>query len=309
MTARCISRTAGGLQRRLRKVDSFIAKALVRYPMELSSSARMVSFTFDDFPQSAADRGAELLDRYGARGTFYASLGLIGQESTRGPIADESSIQKLAASGHEIGCHTLQHLDLSRANPRTLSIDLHANRARAADLGLCLRNFAYPYGRTSALSKAQISAAFSTARTTAAGMIRGRFDGAAIPAMSLDADTNYSELLRRLDNVDSLGGWLIFYSHDVSDAPSRWGVTPAQLERLLLETNARNLDLVTIAEAAKFFSVERNNLRTLPGKQRNNRRVIGADIGTGSYFDRSPVGSGVDVIDRQQQNRGSPIAQ
>ena len=44
----------------------------------------LISFTFDDFPRSALTVGGEILERHGARGTYYASLGVMGKYEAAG---------------------------------------------------------------------------------------------------------------------------------------------------------------------------------------------------------------------------------
>ena len=52
----------------------------------------MVSFSFDDAPQSAALAGARLLEERGLRGTYFISAGLAGQE---GPMGRNASLHEV----------------------------------------------------------------------------------------------------------------------------------------------------------------------------------------------------------------------
>ncbi|WP_037434922.1 polysaccharide deacetylase family protein, partial [Sinorhizobium fredii] len=45
----------------------------------LETEAPLVSFTFDDVPDSALHEGAAILERYDVRGTFYIAGGLAGR--------------------------------------------------------------------------------------------------------------------------------------------------------------------------------------------------------------------------------------
>ena len=53
-------------------------------PLPAHPPQAMISFTFDDFPHSAADAGASILDRFGARGCYYACTGFLGENGPNG---------------------------------------------------------------------------------------------------------------------------------------------------------------------------------------------------------------------------------
>ena len=49
--------------------------SLFTRPVAIPSQKPFISFTFDDFPRSAWLTGGAILERFGVRGTYYASLG------------------------------------------------------------------------------------------------------------------------------------------------------------------------------------------------------------------------------------------
>lgn len=62
-----------------------------------------VSLTFDDGPGRSTEEVLRLLDRHGARATFF----MVGSQAERFPhIA-----RRVVAAGHEVGSHTFSHLD------------------------------------------------------------------------------------------------------------------------------------------------------------------------------------------------------
>ncbi|MGT2503336.1 polysaccharide deacetylase family protein [Bradyrhizobium guangxiense] len=75
----------------------------------------MVSFTFDDAPDSAAGEGAALLEQHGGRGTFYLAGSLIGQPSDHWHGLSDDAIVGLHRAGHEIACHTFSHQRLGQS--------------------------------------------------------------------------------------------------------------------------------------------------------------------------------------------------
>ena len=64
---------------------------------ELKTDRPIISFTFDDFPQSAAKIGLELLIKYNLRATYYISFGLIGKVTATGKICE---IEKIVAKNN-----------------------------------------------------------------------------------------------------------------------------------------------------------------------------------------------------------------
>ena len=59
------------------RVGNRLARHLRVAPAKLNNSGPMVSFTFDDAPISTAKVGADTLEQYDARGTFYIAGGLV----------------------------------------------------------------------------------------------------------------------------------------------------------------------------------------------------------------------------------------
>src|SRR6185312_7132776 len=91
------------------KVGHRLAMHLRVDPFRLRNDTPMVTFTFDDLPKSAATTGAQILEAYDARGTFYISGELVGTTSPQWDFVDAADIVALHAQGHEIGCHTFSH--------------------------------------------------------------------------------------------------------------------------------------------------------------------------------------------------------
>src|SRR5437868_11766612 len=95
---RPVSPLRGGVSR---KLASYIATKRLR----ARNTRPLVSFTFDDTPDSAFIHGARVLEENGARGTFYIAGGLCGTVvANRRQISAADCVQ-LHRRGHEIGCH------------------------------------------------------------------------------------------------------------------------------------------------------------------------------------------------------------
>lgn len=114
----------------------------------LTAERPLVSFTFDDIPDSAASVGAAILEANGVAGTFYIASGWLDRSFGPWRFADQAALSRLLDRGHEIGCHTRSHPDVQRVAPDALAAELDGNAASLAtiDSRISLKNFAYPFG-------------------------------------------------------------------------------------------------------------------------------------------------------------------
>src|ERR1700716_4257923 len=92
---RPVSPLRGGVSRRL-------ASYVVTKSMQACNPRPLVSFTFDDIPESAFVHGARVLEENGARGTFYISGGLCGTTDASRRLISAPDCVELHRRGHEI---------------------------------------------------------------------------------------------------------------------------------------------------------------------------------------------------------------
>jgi peptidoglycan/xylan/chitin deacetylase (PgdA/CDA1 family) len=218
-------------------IASHIARRIGRLrrarPADIACPGGAVSFSFDDFPKTALATGGAILEKYGLRGTFYAALGLAGSGGNVGPIAELAEIREAHERGHELACHTYSHLDCSRAAAPEIIAEIDRNREAMAALidDFAPSNFAYPYGRYVTSAKRLVAPRFASCRGTSDGINHRRADLADLRGTRVYAPQFDENATRRLiDRTCELGGWLIFYTHDVTETPSRFGCTPRQWE-------------------------------------------------------------------------------
>ena len=88
------------------------ARLVHRRPARLNLDGPVVSFTFDDAPDSAATEGARILEDADARGTFYICAGLHGQDGPMGRYADRGQIARIARRGQWRGDKQLLDIEL-----------------------------------------------------------------------------------------------------------------------------------------------------------------------------------------------------
>lgn len=106
-------------------------------------------------------RLSELLAEYGIRGTFYIPK----THQKAEPLREEEILA--VAEKHEIGAHTLDHVDLTGIPAEQAQAEIAGSKAYLEDiLGKSVRMFCYPYGRYNARTKEIVaSCGFAGART------------------------------------------------------------------------------------------------------------------------------------------------
>ena len=80
------------LRSQLGDVRRKILSSLHRRTIALGSLGPIVSFTFDDFPRTAYSVGGAILEKFGARGTYYVAAGLM---NTSGELGEQSHADDL----------------------------------------------------------------------------------------------------------------------------------------------------------------------------------------------------------------------
>lgn len=212
----------------------------------------IVSFTFDDAPRSAYVTGGSILRSFGAHGTYYVAPGLIGTENHLGEQLRIGDLQSLLGEGHELASHTYSHCSCRETPFRNFEIDVQKARlalhelSGAEDSG----NFAYPYGHVTVNSKKNLGTKVRSCRSTVNGINTSPVDLNLLRANPLYGDVDVLDRVERLFRQnEERRGWLIFYSHDVRPAPSKFGCTPELLESAVAFTAKHNSRILTVSEA------------------------------------------------------------
>jgi peptidoglycan/xylan/chitin deacetylase (PgdA/CDA1 family) len=230
----------------------------------------VISFTFDDFPRSALTAGGAILERHGGRGTYYTALDLAGTQGMLGPMFEPDDVGAAHRRGHEIACHTFRHVNCAQTGVREIVADIADNAAALAALieGFAPVNFAYPYGELSLGAKRALGARFWSCRGITEGFNCGMVDLAELRVTAVHASGYQAEAFCRLiDRAISAGGWLIFYTHDVSEAPSPFGCTPEQLEAIVSYAAERAPVLTVRDVVAGLGLAEAAPARSAPRRQ------------------------------------------
>lgn len=215
----------------------------------------IISFTFDDFPRSALLTGGAILQSFGLLGTYYASLGLIGKQTETGTMFLAEDLKALAAQGHELGCHTFNHCHAWDTRPRSFEDAVLENRQALRELlpGTSFKTLSYPISVPRVRTKRRVSKYFACCRAGGQSFNVGKADLNYLSAYFLEQSRDNPEAIKRLiDQNGQARGWLIFATHDISEAPTRWGCTPDLFEdvvRYSVKSGARILPVFQAYEA------------------------------------------------------------
>lgn len=208
----------------------------------------IVTFTFDDCPRSSLLEGAEILETKQAEATYYVAGSFLDHDDMLHP----QDVTTLVAKGHEIGCHTYSHVPVWDFSAAGLQADCQKNaRAMSERCGVSpMVSFSYPFGRVSMEAKLEIARRFGSARGVREGLNHGVIDLAQLKACSIFHGDYTTDRFRQLvADCKKSSAWLIFYTHDISAAPSEWGCKPEQFREVLDMVADAGIDILTMRAA------------------------------------------------------------
>jgi peptidoglycan/xylan/chitin deacetylase (PgdA/CDA1 family) len=207
-----------------------------------------VSLTFDDARPSEIDNGLDILDRYGAKATFYVI-----------PSRMEKRLagwKKAVANGHEIGNHTLVHpcsgnyLGAREKALENYTLEImeqelaEANAVIERMLGVRPTTFAYPCGQTFISRGTElksyvplITAKFAVGRGWGDKCLNDPAfcDLAQVYSIELDG-LDFEQARNFIDRAVENGQWLIFCGHEV-DRSGYQTIRTATLEAICKYAN------------------------------------------------------------------------
>lgn len=186
-----------------------------------------VSLTFDDARSSQIDTGLALLDRLGAKATFYVVPVRVAENL--------AGWKRLVASGYEIGNHSLRHPctgnfawsreaaleDYTLDRMRTELMD--CNRQLKEMLGVEPVTFAYPCGQTF-VGRGRSTRSYVP--VVAELFLAGRgwldetpndptfLDAAQVSGMSMDG-MDFPEVKALVESARDAGYWLVLAGHEI----------------------------------------------------------------------------------------------
>ncbi|MCC6004394.1 MAG: polysaccharide deacetylase family protein [Thermofilum sp.] len=194
-----------------------------------------VALTFDDGYRDQLSI-ARYLAKRGVKATFFVITGL--REFMGRRLLRPSEIKEIASMGHEIGSHTVTHIDMVRAPEDVMRRELVESKKYLSELlNNEVTSFAYPYGPHSETAARLARQVYRVIRTTYIGSAKNYNlldEHGCIAAFNLRLSNIYELIRLRKLNI------LVLYAH----LPSR-----AKLDIMLAALKVLKARFVTISEA------------------------------------------------------------
>lgn len=239
--------------------------ALYRRSVPLGNGGPIVSFTFDDFPRTAFLVGGSILERFGVRGTYYVTGGLMNLSNELGDLYDQQDLHSLLEKGHELGSQTFNHSSCRAVPLMAFRDDVYkgisaVDRVKSHNP----RNFAYPYGHVTFRGKKILGPELASSRSVVPGLNGPYVDLNLLQANRLYGDIDQSKHAEGLiqENVKRKS-WLIFYTHDVRPKPSEYGCTPELLEFAVSNAAKSGSRILTVGQAVAELGVQAGSREAL----------------------------------------------
>jgi peptidoglycan/xylan/chitin deacetylase (PgdA/CDA1 family) len=235
-----------------------MARWFGRRPYTLKPRRPLVTFTFDDFPRTALSTGGSMLESHSARGTYFVAIGLAGRAIETGEMFLAADLDALLARGHELGCHTCEHLPAWETPPAAYLASVERNARALGALPRAIRpaTHSYPISYPRPGTKRRIASRFRACRFGGQGVNRGAVDLNALNSFFIEQSVQDVPAIERLIAANAAQpGWLIFSTHDVSEHPTRYGCTPALFERIVRRTHESGATILTMNAALDELGV------------------------------------------------------
>lgn len=242
------------------KIKRVFANQLVQKRIPINLSHAIVSFCFDDIPDSAITNGARILNKYGYAGTYYVCMGLSDNNNSNKTYFDHSQLKQLVENGAELACHTSTHIKLYKSGKKEILDNLKQNQEQINKLipGYKFKNFSYPSGQQTFRSKMILKKEYQSARGVKHGLNVKEMDVYNLYAYELRALLTLPEVYALIDKAIEQKAWLILYTHDVEENPSRVGCSPEYFESVVKYCASKQVEVSTVEKAIAKISMNAN---------------------------------------------------
>lgn len=220
--------------------------------LKLNLDRPIVSVTFDDFPRSALTVGGRMLEKQGWAGTYYTCANFSNGKNHHGEMYHRSDLIPLQDAGHEIGGHTLDHLDCTTLTLKELMDQIEENSRLLRHFGVRddIESFAFPFGQANADLKLLLNGQFKS--------LRGISNGQHVKSADLNELKSYgfysstaARVIKAVDDLKNRPAWLTLFTHDIQDNPTQWGCTPGDFAALITALKRSGAQVLPVREAIK----------------------------------------------------------
>jgi hypothetical protein len=119
-------------------------------------------------------------------------------------------------------------------------------------------SFAYPFGDVNLGNKVLLAKNFPICRGIWDGINHGRIDFAQLKSVGLESRKNYTlaDVEAWIDRAVETKGWLIFFTHDISNDPSPHGFSTDLFARVVESVAKRRVQVRTVKNAAALAAAQ-----------------------------------------------------
>jgi len=212
----------------------------------------LVSITFDDALANQYSAGLPVLDKYGAKGTYYILTGELGQPGSM----DNAQIQTMYTDGQEIAAHTVTHPHMPTLTVAQMDQELSDPKILLQGLvGVAAaQNFATPYGEYNSTVITEIQKYYRSHRSTDEGYnSKDNFDIWNIKVQNILDSTTPAQVAAWVAQAQADKTWLVLVYHGVQSDPTAgvedYSVTPENLDAEIAAIKASGVTIETLNDA------------------------------------------------------------
>lgn len=234
--------------------------------------ARYLSITFDDGLFTGALKALRVLDRFNLPACFYLVTDWVGSPECR--IRDHCNVnrdhgswnewRRIARAGHDIGSHSVSHIDASgwwaRLAPWRLRRELQdSHDIIFNEVGIKPASIAMPYGNSTRCSDAFVRRIYRACRLTSGQPIYNSLssvDWWRLAAWEPGSEPPFA-ICRTIDEVPD-NHWMILNFHSLDDEGWRPISSAAFEEVVIAIAEQRDLQVVTPAQVVGGFAAVRS---------------------------------------------------
>lgn len=227
---------------------------LVKKSLPINLDRPIVSFSFDDCPQSVVDTALPLIEAEDWQASLYISMGLCDFTNHLGKHVSKNDVKAVHESGHEIADHTFDHIDATTVTLEAFEKSIEKNQTAFKALGIpASKTFAYPFGQLNSVTKKMIGQKFKGARGIESQINTTSVDLNQIKSNRLYSGPDFEKLLVDIKTLENRPGWMTIFTHDVRDKPSAFGCTPEHLKSILTAVKKSGAQVMTVAKTIDFL--------------------------------------------------------
>jgi peptidoglycan/xylan/chitin deacetylase (PgdA/CDA1 family) len=209
----------------------------------------LVSITFDDGNRSQYQYVAPILKASGQKAVFYVNSAFIGKQG----YMTWPQLAVLKASGHEIGGHTLQHIELPTVNQQQKDSQVAEDFKRLAQRKLAPQNFALPYGAYDNDTTATVAKTYDSMRAFKnVGLNIWPYNKYLLYVRAVTNQTSLAEVEAWIQEAVDQNEWLVLVFHEVLpkvDPADTYSWTSSDFSALMKYLNDNGIKAKTIQDA------------------------------------------------------------